>query len=168
MRNVKTSLAKWQEFNTSERRNFVVGRIVRITGDGRLYVDYPGNTMGVLESRSVVEVPARSDDIDTTDIPVLLVFENGNPNLPIIAGIMQMPQTQSGIVKQIAFPRKKPKDILLDGKKVIFEAMEEIELRCGKSSVILTKEGKIVVKGTEIISRAAKSNKIKGATVKIN
>jgi hypothetical protein len=52
--------------------------------------------------------------------------------------------------------------------QVLLQGQERIELRCGKSSVTMTKEGKIVIKGVEVISRASGVNKVKGAAVRIN
>ncbi|MCC6418741.1 MAG: hypothetical protein IT429_10940, partial [Gemmataceae bacterium] len=49
-----------------------------------------------------------------------------------------------------------------------FDAKEEIVLRCGKSSITLRKDGKVVVLGAEVVSRASGTNKIKGAAVRIN
>jgi hypothetical protein len=50
----------------------------------------------------------------------------------------------------------------------VFDAKDEIQLRCGKSSVTLRKDGKIEIKGTQIVSRASGVNRIKGASVAIN
>jgi hypothetical protein len=50
----------------------------------------------------------------------------------------------------------------------MFEATEEISITCGKSSITLRKDGRVVIKGTDLVSRAARTNKIRGAAVKIN
>jgi hypothetical protein len=51
---------------------------------------------------------------------------------------------------------------------VILKARERIELRVGQSSVVLSKDGRVTVKGEEVVSRAMGVNKIRGAAVKIN
>ena len=56
----------------------------------------------------------------------------------------------------------------LDGKHLLIEAEDEIELRCGKGSITIRKDGKIVVKGTHILSRASGPHRIKGGNVSIN
>jgi hypothetical protein len=61
-----------------------------------------------------------------------------------------------------------PKDIFIDGKKLVLNAQEEIMLCCGEGSIVIKKGGKIILKGTEIVSRASRTNKIKGASVAIN
>ena len=52
--------------------------------------------------------------------------------------------------------------------EVHITAETKIELRCGRSSLSMSKDGKIVLKGEELVSRARRVNKIKGAAVKIN
>lgn len=66
-----------------------------------------------------------------------------------------------------------PDKFLLDGKskslqEIKIEAEEKIELRCGQSSITMNKEGKVVIKGANLTSRASRINKIKGGAVRIN
>jgi hypothetical protein len=48
------------------------------------------------------------------------------------------------------------------------EAQEEIVLKCGEGSITLRKDGKIIIKGTHLLSRASGPNRIKGGSVQIN
>ncbi len=95
---------------------------------------------------------------------VLVVFENGDPNLPIITGVMES-VIDDIITMEIA---DKPSEAMVDNNKIVFEANEEIVLKCGKSSIKINKQGKIVIKGTELISRASGNNKIKGSNIQLN
>ena len=63
---------------------------------------------------------------------------------------------------------RRPVDAVLDGRRVVLEAHDEIVLRCGESSISLRKDGKVVIRGRELVSRAAEINKIKGGAVHIN
>lgn len=47
-------------------------------------------------------------------------------------------------------------------------AQNELTLRCGKASITLTKEGKIILRGTYISSRSSGANRIKGGSVHLN
>jgi hypothetical protein len=49
-----------------------------------------------------------------------------------------------------------------------FTAEREIVFRCGKASITLTCEGKVIVRGTHIVSRSSGVNRIKGAYVELN
>ncbi len=54
------------------------------------------------------------------------------------------------------------------GKRIFIDAGEELQIRCGDASILINHNGKIVVKGESITSRARGLNKIKGAAVSIN
>ncbi len=153
---------------TTEAISFCVGEIVKITEEGCAMVDYPGNPMGHLEARSVINDPSNCNINVQGSIPVLLLFENGDPTLPIIIGIIRDTLYPLAPSEEMTVYMERPHDAVLDGKKMILEAKEEIVLHCGKSSVALKKDGKIVLKGTKIVSRASGTNKIKGSAVRIN
>ena len=48
------------------------------------------------------------------------------------------------------------------------KARESIELTCGESMLSMDKNGKIVLRGTDITTRASGANKVKGATIRLN
>lgn len=60
------------------------------------------------------------------------------------------------------------RDMLVQGRRVTLEAGDELTLRCGQASLTLDADGRIVIKGVEIASRALRNHKIKGGTVNIN
>jgi hypothetical protein len=41
-------------------------------------------------------------------------------------------------------------------------------LRCGEASITLTKAGKILIRGTYVLSRSSGVNMVKGATIHLN
>jgi len=43
-----------------------------------------------------------------------------------------------------------------------------LELRCGDSQITLTKDGKVVIKGVDVTTRASRTCRVKGSTVNIN
>jgi hypothetical protein len=73
----------------------------------------------------------------------------------------------SGEEVEIKLPGKL-QNVRVNGKKIYIEADDEIHLKCGKSSIFLNRQGKIVVRGANLISRSSGMNKIKGAAVNIN
>jgi len=168
MQSSVTKLVDVKRRKSSGVSGLCLGQIVQITDEGRALVDYPGNPAGPVEARSVVDASSMHLTHREESIPVLLGLEKGDPTLPIIIGIIHdtlYPKTPS---QEIALPIERPCDAILDGKKIVFDAKEEIILRCGKSSLTLRKDGKVIVKGTQLTSRASATNKIKGASVRIN
>ncbi len=123
-----------------------VGRVVRVEANGDVLVDFRGNQHGPIRARV-----ATTEEFKGAAQPVLLVFEDGDPGLPVVAGVVR-----DGVRRQES------------KRTLMFEATEEISITCGKSSITLRKDGRVVIKGTDLVSRAARTNKIRGAAVKIN
>jgi len=87
---------------------------------------------------------------------VALLFEAGDSTRPVILGPMAKAAKSA------------PIEIEADGEKVEVEAKEQLVLRCGEASITLTKEGKILLRGVYISSRAAGVHRIQGGSVEIN
>ncbi len=136
-----------------------IGEIVSIT-DENIKIDYPDNPYEPMSARTIIDI-----SIEDKGRKALLVFENGDPNLPIIIGLLK--ERISAFMEYIV-DKEETVDIIKDGERIVFDAEKEIELKCGKSSILMKKDGKIVIKGRELISRASEANKIKGAYVNIN
>jgi hypothetical protein len=56
----------------------------------------------------------------------------------------------------------------LEGDEIVLAAKRRVEIRVGASRIVITEDGKILIHGTNVTSRAKASNKIKGAVVAIN
>jgi hypothetical protein len=77
--------------------------------------------------------------------------------------------TRPQTVVSLAGPNaESPIHIQADGRRVAIEAFDELELRCGKASITLRRNGKIVIYGTQVETRSRGLNRIKGGSVKIN
>lgn len=51
---------------------------------------------------------------------------------------------------------------------LILEATDELTLRVGDGSITIRKDGKILIKGKDLVSHAQRMNRIKGGAVSIN
>jgi hypothetical protein len=153
------------ELCVSEAANVRVGQIVDLNERGEALVDFPGNSLGPLGARSAIGVDVRITGAIAENAPVLLAFENGDPKLPIIVGFVR--NTLGGRPEMQVNPECPPV-LSFSGRAVTFEAVDQIVLRCGKSSVTLRSDGKVIVKGSEIFNRSSGAHKIKSGTVKIN
>jgi hypothetical protein len=170
MHSSHTDMLECNETHRADVEGPLVGHIVRAMDAGQVLVDYPGNAVGPLPARSLAHVSlSRCEGEFLEGIPVLLMFESQNPALPIIVGIvgesMRWPDPSQETVLD---PETRPETAVVDGKTVIIDAREQIVLKCGKSCITLRKDGKIVIRGAHLLSRASGPNRIKGASVAIN
>lgn len=109
---------------------------------------------------SETALPARSlCDLDAAAVgaEVALLFEAGDPAKPLIVGRIVDPAHRSRAV-----------DILRDGVQVTVVGGERIELRCGKASIILEKDGSITIRGSQLTSQASGTNRIRGGAIHLN
>jgi len=100
---------------------------------------------------------------------VLVLFERGDPNKPIIIGVMEEPLEHLVLLELPVEAQPVEKlDARVDGRRVVIEADEEIELKCGLGSIVIRKDGKIVIKGTNLLSRSSGPNRIRGGSINLN
>lgn len=55
-----------------------------------------------------------------------------------------------------------------DGETLILEARQEMILRCGAASISMTADGRVTIRGTQLLSRSEGANRVQGATVQLN
>jgi hypothetical protein len=109
----------------------------------------PDGTPVVRVDESVCGIPARScvvlgsDDIDRD---VVVVYEGGSREKPIIMGVIRRPG---------------------DSRTIVLAADESITLRCGQSSLTLS-DDRVVVRGLHVVTHASGVNRIRGGSVQIN
>jgi hypothetical protein len=94
--------------------------------------------------------------IEDAGVQVVIAMQDGDARRPIILGRLHERRTPS--VPQVK----------TDGERLVFKAEREIELRCGEASIVLTRAGKVLIKGAYVLTRSSGANRIKGAYVDIN
>ncbi len=136
----------------------VIGLFLSMDNEGRPLVAYPGNP-------DETAIPARNTvAMQSKDIgcEVALMFEGGDPSMPLIIGKIQHVDTEKNEQKD------EPTNAELDGENIVLSAKQNITLKCGKASITLTKSGKIILRGAYLLSRSSGVNRIKGGSVQIN
>lgn len=167
MKNISAEVLERTKSDQNNAVSFSLGRIIRIAEDGQVFVNFPGSRVEERKARVAVELSAKLGASWEEGLPVILMFEDGDVAKPIILGVIR-DTVHASLLQEIVVATERQREGLIDRKQVVFDAKEEIVLRCGKGSITLRKDGKIVLKGTEIVSRASRTNKIKGASVAIN
>jgi len=116
-------------------------------------VVFPGNAKDhAIPARSTAALTG--DDISKE---VALLFEDGDIERPLIVGRIVEP----------ARVEDEP-SVVRDGELVKVSAQEQLELRCGKASIVMKKTGHITIRGTYVTSHASASNRIRGGSVNLN
>jgi hypothetical protein len=142
---------------TQQFEGVVIGVLVGLASDHQPLVVFPGNQQAdAISAKSTLHF--YQDDIGKE---VALLFEMGDPRRPIIIGRLQHPRPLRKTVNSLAHTE-------LDGEHVVLSAERNIVLKCGKSSITLTRAGKIILRGAAILSRSSGVNRIKGGSVQIN
>ncbi len=59
-------------------------------------------------------------------------------------------------------------EVEADGEKLVLEARREMILRCGKASITMTADGRVTIRGTQVLSRSDGPNRVQGASVQLN
>jgi len=147
-----------------------VGSVVAAGPEGSVLVDFPGNTRGPIAARvsAMIDAPMLAHAAEQRQ-QALLMFEDGNPALPILLTLLATPSATpliDAVLEQSAI--EPPREAVVDGERVVIRGQEEIVLECGRSSITLRRDGKIVLRGTDILTVASGVQRIKGGKVQIN
>jgi len=143
-----------------------VGRLVGWSEREGPIVDHASNPHGPIAARTTValDASATAAAVDRGQ-EVLLVFEAERSDRPIIVGLLQ---ERHGAL-EVEQERSEGKlEAVVDRRSVVFDAKDEIVLRCGEASITLRRNGRIVVRGTHVETRSKGVNRIKGGVVRIN
>jgi hypothetical protein len=147
-----------------------VGWVAGIAPGHGLLVDYEGNTAGPLPALSTVPLDAKSmEQAVASRQRAVLLFENGVPTRPLLVGLVQA-VSSTPLLDELLEARVPPQEVeaRVDGRRVVIEGQDEIVLSCGKASITLRRNGKVLIKGVQLESSAAGVNRIKGGSVQIN
>jgi hypothetical protein len=126
----------------------VIGELVALGEDGPRVALAGGGAGTALRCRSLVPL-----DGSFVGAEVALMFEGGDPSRPLILGRLLEPAGPA---------------VLRDGERVRVTAAERIELRVGKASIVMEKDGRITIRGSYVTSHASATNRVRGGSVHLN
>lgn len=119
---------------------------------------------------------------------VALMFANQDITQPIVIGVIRSQLTNlldiievdnsaisdeqvfadNSIRKSESAGEADPSAVTVDGKTVTISGEEQVVLKCGDSSITLTKSGKILIRGKYLLNRSTGVNRIMGGSVQVN
>jgi len=130
----------------------VRGVLCGFDDNGEPLVDFPAKP----DRTPVAAISTVPLDEAHVNSEVVLLFEDGDVDRPIIIGVRQSAKSR----KSVAFE--------IDGDRICYTAQREIVLRCGKASIQLLSDGSIRIRGTNLLSRASATNRIRGGNIQLN
>ena len=140
---------------TTSPRGPTRGRLEELLPDGHLTVRVRGDVRN-----AAIAVSCSEDELLAavrTRRDVLVVFMDDEPHLPVIVGILR------DRIEMNAPEQGRPKE-----RFVNVEATEGIRLRSGESSLELHADGRVELRGVEVVSIADGTNRLMGARVAVN
>lgn len=138
------------------------GRLTDWTEDG-LYVAFDGDGGQPRLAQSAISwSPAEISSAIQNSVKVYLVFEAGSRNRPVIIGKTRPVPRPDG---DRSLPTTQAK---VDGRRVEFTAQDEVVLQCGEAKIVLRRNGRVLVNGAYVETKARGTNRIKGGRVLIN
>ncbi|RWO63255.1 DUF6484 domain-containing protein [Mesorhizobium sp.] len=130
----------------------IIGIFLGFDDEAPLVV-FPGNAKETaVRARSLAEMSS-----DMIGAEVALMFEDGDVGRPLIVGRIVKPSRKTWAP-----------EVIRDGQQVRIVGDERIELRCGKATIIMEKDGHITIRGTYVTSHASAANRIRGGSVNLN
>ncbi|AMY04081.1 DUF6484 domain-containing protein [Mesorhizobium sp. M7A.F.Ca.US.005.03.2.1] len=130
----------------------VIGLLIGFEGGAPLVVFVGNPRETAIAARSLTEL-----DISAIGSELALLFEEGDPTRPLVVGRIVDPAHKNRGLK-----------VAREGDRVVITGDERIELRCGLASIILEKNGRVTIRGSQLTSQASGTNRIRGGAVHLN
>lgn len=140
---------------TKERVEGVVIGLLMGFRDGVPLVVFASNPQDhAIAARSLTALSAQDAGSE-----VALLFEDGDLARPLVVGRIIEPAREAALT---------PPVVVSDGETLRITASQRIELRVGRAAIVMEKDGRITIRGLDVVSHAARSNRIRGGSVNVN
>ncbi|WP_157652788.1 DUF6484 domain-containing protein [Burkholderia ubonensis] len=143
----------------------ILGTIVNVGPNHGVWIDYVDNPDGA----PLVAICAANITAADVGREVVLAFAQGDPGQPIVLGLLRRHevdnQVESGTGIHSAVPTA---GSAADASHVCLEAAEAMTLRCGRASLTLNKDGRVIVRGMNVATYADGTLRLRGAVVELN
>ena len=143
----------------SFRSNTSIVRAVVQGIDAQGYVLVSPDATGHLIPCELLHTGAAAESPDVGSVVLVLQPEDPAESLPVVLGRVG-PALSPAVLP--SSPPPSPLDV------VRIEAEQTLVLRAGDASITLRQDGKVLIKGKDIVSHAQATNRVKGGSVAIN
>ncbi len=128
---------------------------------------FPGTSRPVVARPLAVLDDATLERAAEEQAEAVLLFEDGDPTRPLLVGLLRSAAPLLDALLAGPLPAAE-KVARIDGKRVAIEGKDEVVLQCGKASLTLRRDGKVVLRGVNVITQAEQVHKIRGGKVQVN
>lgn len=134
-----------------------LAELIALDGNGGAWVAFDGEP----HSRVALSIV----DLSTAHLGsrVVCAFEHGDPARPIVIGRVR--GDDDGLLRQRAAGSVA---VSADGRTLNVVVQQELVLRCGSASISLRCDGRIEIRGEDLLLQAAGANRIRGGSVQLN
>jgi len=139
-----SSLKDKRSSRTDAVPTVTVGRLAAIAEDGAPMVEFSGSPLPVRAMAT-----ARFDTV-RPGAAMALVFIDGDRTRPLVIGVIEQEESPAA------------------AERLTLSHTREIVLQCGRASIVLTRAGKVLVRGAYLSLRSSGMQRITGASVQIN
>ena len=94
------------------------------------------------------------------------LFEAERSDSPVIIGLLAGASEAKRETKKLGASERR--EALVDGRRVVLDAKDELILKCGKATIVMRRNGRIVARGTHVETDSEGVNRVKGGSVQIN
>lgn len=141
--------------------------IVALDADGALVLDLGDGTpvagrLATSATRERLEAAIRERR------QVVVVFEHADRTRPLVVGWLETPRPAAKAAARDTSAGLPFIDVDADGRRLRVTAQDELVLQCGKASITLRRNGRVIVRGTYVETSSEGTNRIKGGQVQIN
>ena len=134
----------------------ILARLAAVGPNGDPWITCPGKNQK--PRRAFTTVPLGPASVGRE----VLAICAGSARVPVVVGLLIAPG-------DVPIPADAPSvELLLNRERIVLTARQEVVLTCGRASITLSADGKVVVRGADIVSSAGRVNRIRGGAVKIN
>lgn len=134
------------------------GKLVRVAGDGHVWIELSGERSLTLRCLNAASLTAAELDLQ------VVVWRVPKGDSIALAKVAPAGDVDAALPDASEAPR----EAMIDGRRVVLEAADEIVLRCGRASIVLRRNGRVQIKGAYVETSSEGVNRIKGGTVQIN
>jgi hypothetical protein len=147
-------------------RSVLRGVVTALAADGRVAVACDGEP-GELLCDVLVTSDANPLELAAGDVVLVWHAARGGES-PVVLGRVGRRRAAAPVPSPEEARAPEPADAGAIPDELVIEARHNLTLRCGEGSITIRHDGKILIKGKDLVSHAQRMNRIKGGAVAIN